>query len=156
MGSVSACRRAVQGGIVVVALTIVVLFSARLARSAADIKGTDKPLLDVPHRAVVHVYGEKLVAGDKLTDGPDGRPIRIMGEATLVWVDLAPDARYAHETEYLLITPRGTSVSKGQWWPVLNGKPILRGEKPAEVRFPIELNEAPERKPAAAGERGQQ
>ena len=74
-----------------------------------------------------------------------------MGEATLVWVDLAPDARYAHDTEYLLITPRGTSVSKGQWWPVLNGKPILRGEKPSEVRSPIELNEAPDKKPAASG-----
>jgi hypothetical protein len=149
MWSVNACRQAVQGGVVVVALAFVVLFSARLARSAADVN--EKPLLDVPHRAVVHVYGEKLIAGDKLTDGPDGRPIRIMGEATLVWVDLAPDARYAHDTEYLLITPRGTSISKGQWWPVLNGKPILRNEKPAEIRFPVELHEAPDAKPAGAG-----
>lgn len=120
---------------------VVLLLSGRLARSAAD-EGAPEKRLEVPHRAVVKVYGEKLTAADKLSDGDNGRPIRIPGEATLIWVDLQPGARFAHDTEYVLITPRGTSVSKGQWWPVLNGKAILREDKPAEVRFPIELNEA--------------
>ena len=65
----------------------------------------------LPHRAVVHVYPEKLTAKDTLVDGPSGKRIEIGGETTLIWVDLAPDARYAHDTEYVLITARGTQVT---------------------------------------------
>jgi hypothetical protein len=132
-------RRGIGAGVLVVVSAVVLLLAGRLARSAADDPGEKR--LEAPHRAVVKVYGEKLTPADKLSDGENGRPIRIPGEATLIWVDLQPGARFAHETEYVLITPRGTNVAKGQWWPVLNGKAILREDKPTEVRFPMELNE---------------
>jgi hypothetical protein len=140
MRSGVAYRRQIGMRILMVVCGMFLLLSGSLARSAADDAGEKR--LEVPHRAVVKVYGEKLTPADKLSDGENGRPIRIPGEATLIWVDLQPGARFAHETEYVLITPRGTSVAKGQWWPVLNGKAILREDKPAEVRFPMELNEA--------------
>jgi hypothetical protein len=82
---------------------------------------TDKHELMKP---VVHVYSEQLSAKDKLVDGPDGKVIEITSETTLVWVDLVPDARFAHDTEYLLITAEGTKVIKGQWWLVVNGQDV--------------------------------
>jgi hypothetical protein len=36
---------------------------------------------------------------------------------------------YSHDTEPVLITTHDTRVVKGGWWPTLNGKDILRGEK---------------------------
>src|SRR3954471_8384426 len=108
-------------------------FCGRAARSAEEVKA-------VPHRAVVHVCPEKLTAKDTLADGPSGKRIEIGGETTLIWVGLAPDARYAHDTEYVLITARGTQVVKGQWWPVVNGREVLRGEAKGRVEVPIEVN----------------
>ena len=90
--------------------------------------------------ANVFVYPEKLTAKDRLTDGPSGGAIEIKGETTLIWVDLLPDARFAHPTEYLLITADGTRVVKGSWRPVLNGKELFtQGTKPYKAEFPIHL-----------------
>lgn len=114
-----------------------VLLLAQQVWSADGAKGVS----EVPHKAVVHVYDQKLSGSDALTDGPNGKRIEVTGETTLLWVDLNPDARYAHDTEYILINERGSRVVKGQWWPVLNGKDILRGEKNATVAVPIELTE---------------
>lgn len=114
------------------------LMARRPAWSADDATNADK-VAEVPHKAVVHVYPQELTPRDKLVDGPSGRAIEIRAETTLIWVDLLPDARYAHATQYVLISPRGTRVVDSQWWPELNGKPILRGEPSADVRFPVEL-----------------
>src|SRR4051794_38830881 len=121
---------------------LIVVATGRPAWSADDAKEADQGT-EVPRKAVVHAYPHKLTPRDKLTDGPNGRVIEITAETTLIWVDLHPDARYAHDTQYVLISPRGTRVVDGQWWPVLNGKPVLRGERPADVRFPVELAESP-------------
>lgn len=114
-----------------------VLLAGRPVRSADGAKGVS----DVPLKAVVHVCSQKLSGSDTLTDGPSGKRVEVTGETTLIWVDLSPDARYAHDTEYVLIDAHGSRVVKGQWWPVLNGKDILRGEKSATVTAPIELTE---------------
>ena len=120
-----------------------VLLAGQSVRSADEAtKGSNvNEVKDAPRTAVVHVHPAKLTAKDVLTDGPTGKRIEITGETTLVWVDLHPDGRYAHDTEYVLIGPRGSRVIKGQWWPVLNGTDILRGEKPAAVPFPITVSE---------------
>ena len=123
-------------------LTIVTLILA--ATCLAFFAGVARPADDVkvaPRRVVVHVYPEPIQPRDLLLDGPNGKRIDVGAPATLIWVDLMPDARYAHDTEYVLITGRGTRVVKGQWWPNLNGKDILRGQAAERVRVPIEVGE---------------
>jgi hypothetical protein len=108
------------GWVMVVALCLSVLTGRALSTEKTTIDRT-KP--------VVHIYPEKLSSKDKLHDGPDGKIIEIDAETTLIWVDLLPAARFAHDTEYLLVTAKGTKIIKGQWWPVLNGKPLMRGDE---------------------------
>lgn len=96
-----------------------------------------------PSKAKVYVYPEKLTAKDKLSFGPGTEQkeiILIKGESTLVYVDLAPDARFAHATQCILISAEGARVIKGNWWLVLNGKGLFRDEKDFKVDFPINLS----------------
>ena len=92
-----------------------------------------------PTGAHVFVHPEKLTAKDVLSFGEKGERIEIKGETTLVYVDLAPDARFAHPTECVLISTEGTKVVKGTWWLALNGKPLFRDGKDYKVGFPVEL-----------------
>lgn len=90
--------------------------------------------------AEVFVYPEKLTAKDKLSFGEKGERIEIKGDTTLVWVDLAPGARYGHPTECVLISAEGTKVVKGDWWLVLNGKSLFRDGKPYKAEMPLKLS----------------
>lgn len=86
--------------------------------------------------AKVFVHAVPLYPADQLTDGDTGEAIAIKETTTLVWVDLYPNARYAHPTQYVLISPAGTRVIDGSWWPVLNGKPLFRDAKTASADVP--------------------
>ena len=90
-------------------------------------------------KAQVFVHSEILTERDKLSDGANKTPIEIKGETTLIWVDLMPEARFAHPTEYILISGEGTRIVQGQWWPHLNGKDLFRDGKSSKVEFPITL-----------------
>lgn len=97
----------------------------------------DKPLIagggrTTPSPINVYSYSYELTPADKLMDGD--RPLPITDNTLLVWVDFQPDAKFAHNTAYLLISPAGVRVERGQWWPELNGKRILYG-----VRNPTAL-----------------
>jgi hypothetical protein len=97
-----------------------------------------------PSKAKVYVYPEKLTAKDKLSFGPgteQKEAIPIKGDSTLVYVDLAPDARFAHPTQCILISAEGAQVIKGNWWLVLNGKDLFRDGKDFKVDFPMNLSE---------------
>ena len=74
----------------------------------------------------VHFYPQTLVPRDILTDGPDGRAIRITADTFLVWVDLAPEMFFEHETCYILISKNRIRIKKGRWWPVLNRKRLFK------------------------------
>jgi uncharacterized Zn-binding protein involved in type VI secretion len=108
---------------------------------------TSSPLATEPDKsptskAKVYVYPEKLTAKDKLSFGPgeeEKKTIPIKGETTLIYVDLMPDARFAHPTQCILISSDGVKVHKGDWWLILNGKPLFRNGKDFKVGFPIEL-----------------
>lgn len=94
-------------------------------------------------KAQVYVHPKKLTAEDKLSFGPDSDQkllIPIKGETTLVYIDLAPDARFAHPTQCVLISADGTCVMNGNWWLVLNGNPLFREAKISQVGFPINLS----------------
>lgn len=96
-----------------------------------------------PSKAKVYVYPQKLTAKDKLSFGPgeeQTKTIPIKGETTLIYVDLMPDARFGHATQCILISPDGAKVYKGDWWLILNGKPLFRDGKDFKVEFPIELS----------------
>jgi hypothetical protein len=57
-----------------------------------------------------------------------------------VWVDPAPDARSARDTEYVLVSAAGARVVRGKWGPVLNGRELFTaGAKPCAVGFPVQL-----------------
>jgi hypothetical protein len=111
---------------------------ALLMSQSTPAKGDKEEPADV----AVYVYPHKLAPKDKLVDGPDkvGKAIDLDGETTLVWVDLATAAKFAHRTEYVLISPKGTRVVKGNWWPVLNGKELFRDGKKTSVDFPMGLS----------------
>ena len=94
-------------------------------------------------KAQVYVYPEKLTAKDKLSFGPGNDQkglIPIKGETTLIYVDLAPDARFAHPTQCILISADGTRVIEGRWWLVLNGKSLFHDGKAVSVNFPVNLS----------------
>jgi hypothetical protein len=90
----------------------------------------------------VFIYPYELVPGDKLEDGPVGNAtsFAVKSETLLVWMDLLPEAKFAHPTRYVLISASGIIVEDGQWWPVLNGRPILRRVNTAGVRGPVVLS----------------
>jgi uncharacterized Zn-binding protein involved in type VI secretion len=94
-------------------------------------------------KAKVYVYPEKLTAKDKLSFGPSEeqtKTIPIKGETTLIFVDLMPDARFAHPTQCILVSSAGAKVYRGDWWLILNGKPIFRDGKAFQLSFPMELS----------------
>jgi hypothetical protein len=73
----------------------------------------------------VHVCPQELIAGDLLADGED-TIMEVATDTLLVWIDLVPTAFFAHPTRYVLITADGDiRVLEGQWWPTVNGKPVL-------------------------------
>ena len=77
----------------------------------------------------VYLYPHHLASDDALTDGDTEKLIRLEENTLLIWVDLEPELRFTHTTAYVLISPEGTRVEKGSWWPVLNGRKILHGAK---------------------------
>lgn len=88
----------------------------------------------------VYTYPYELTPNDKLTDGKDGSPFKITGKTQLIWVDLHPEMKFVHDTEYIFISAVGAWVEKGQWWPELNGRRILYGEcNPIAVLSPFKL-----------------
>ena len=106
--------------------------------SAQDLRAQGE-LDTIPPRTNVFVYPDKLTEKDKLVDGPGDNVIEIKADTTLIWVDLMPDFRFAHPTEYVLISPLGTQIVRGNWWPVLNGKHLFRDVKNYNVDFPLSL-----------------
>jgi hypothetical protein len=88
----------------------------------------------------IYICPHELTPEDRLVDGPDGKEFKITDDTLLIWVDLHPDARFAHPTVYVLISAAGTQVEEGKWWPVLNGKRILYGSRnKLAVISPFEL-----------------
>ncbi len=125
-------------GLAVIAICCLVVIAVQPLSGQGD-KGEKGP----PSKAKVYVYPKKVTAKDKLAFGPgkDGKEIPIKAESTLIYVDLAPDARFAHGTQCILISTEGAQVTKGNWWLVLNGEPLFRGEeKEYKVDFPIDLS----------------
>jgi hypothetical protein len=112
-----------------------------LSRGASPL--TAEPGGGPPSNAEVYVYPEKLTPKDKLSFGPGNeqkKTIPIKRESTLIYVDLAPDARFAHPTQCILISTDGARVVNGNWWLILNGKPLFRDAKAFKVDFPIKLS----------------
>jgi hypothetical protein len=106
------------------AAAFALLFCSTLVSAETALGGPD-PVQD--RDIEVYVYPHVLTPDDRLTDGRWGWPIPIKDNSLLVWVDMQPLADFAHHTEYVLISGE-TTVFRGQWTPVLNGKPILYGE----------------------------
>jgi uncharacterized Zn-binding protein involved in type VI secretion len=89
-------------------------------------------------KANVFLYPKTLTKEDKLK-GADSE-IEIKSDTTFIWIDLAPDARFGHPTEFIFISAEGTKVVKGSSWPVLNGKDLFRDGKDYQVAFPVKLS----------------
>ena len=80
-------------------------------------------------RITVHVYPHQLTSRDQLTDGPLEKLYSLYDNCLLIWVDLLPDAFFAHPTAYILISKQNIRVEHGNWWPELNGSRILYGQE---------------------------
>jgi hypothetical protein len=86
----------------------------------------------------IYIYPQALTPEDTLTDGNHGKKLDITENTLLIWVDFAPPADFAHPTAYVLISATGIRIEEGEWWPVLNGEPILYGEQDM-VMSPLKL-----------------
>jgi hypothetical protein len=106
----------------------------------------DKPIIANGDRTMashinVYSYPYELTPADKLMDGDT--PLPMTDNTLLVWVDFQPEAKFAHNTAYLLISPVGIQVQVGQWWPELNGKRILYGARnPTALLSPLVVESA--------------
>ncbi len=89
---------------------------------------------------LVHIHPKEIGPEDVLTDGDqqDARRFEIAEPTILVWIDLHPDARFAHDTRYILLSASSLRTEAGMWWPVLNGERILYGGQ-GEIEVPLEL-----------------
>ena len=77
----------------------------------------------------VHFLPEELTKKDKLTDGPKEKLLRLENNTFFIWIDLMPGAKFVHPTLYLFISKGQVWYEKGEWWPELNGKRILYGNR---------------------------
>lgn len=85
---------------------------------------------------LVYTYEKLLPPGAPLMDG-DVKKFKIDEYTWFTWVDLMPEAKFAHDTVYIFVTADGKVYTEpGQWWPELAGEIILYGWKPWELRFP--------------------
>jgi len=73
----------------------------------------------------VYIFPHELNSNDVIADGPSGNIFRLLNNTLFIWVDFAPNAKYAHDTAYILLAKRRSRVEKGSWWPILNNKVIL-------------------------------
>ena len=80
-------------------------------------------------KIAIHVYPHELTSRDKLSDGPQGESFKIYNNSQLIWIDFLPGAFFAHPTAYILISKDNIRVENGNWWPELNGRKILYGQK---------------------------
>lgn len=90
-----------------------------------------------------YIYPFQLTKRDVLRDGPAGvgsHVFKLQGKTMLIWVDLMPQARFAHPTAYVLVSDGNVHVEKGAWWPVLNDKQILYGQNPIMIPSPFDIN----------------
>jgi hypothetical protein len=83
----------------------------------------------IDEKIIIHIYPHELTSQDRLIDGPTDRLFRKEDNCLLVWVDLLPEAFFAHPTAYIMISRESIRADHGNWWPVLNGKRILYGER---------------------------
>ncbi|UCE42647.1 MAG: hypothetical protein JSV17_06745 [Candidatus Aminicenantes bacterium] len=83
----------------------------------------------IDERIDIHVYPHELTSQDQLTDGPAEQLFKIDDNCLLIWIDLLPAAYFAHPTAYILISKESIRAEHGNWWPMLNSKRILYGER---------------------------
>jgi hypothetical protein len=83
----------------------------------------------IEKKIIIHIYPHQLTSQDKLADGPAEQLFKIDDNCLLVWVDLLPEAYFAHPTAYILISREHIRAEYGNWWPILNGRRILYGEQ---------------------------
>lgn len=83
----------------------------------------------IDEKIAIHVYPHELTSRDRLIDGPQERMFKIYDNCLLIWVDFLPGAFFSHPTAYILVSRDDILVEQGNWWPILNGKKILYGQK---------------------------
>lgn len=79
---------------------------------------------------IAYLYPVELKQGDVLSDGKHGPSFKIQSDTLFIWVDLMPDADFAHPTKYIFIRDHDKQpivVHDGEWWPYLNGQQVLYG-----------------------------
>ena len=98
----------------------------------AFISPFDLPLIStdgfIDEKISIHIYPHELTSRDQLSDGPSENLFKIQDNCLLVWVDFLPSAFFAHPTAYILISKESILAKHGNWWPMLNGNPILYGQ----------------------------
>lgn len=134
---VTACRHLAKPAVSAVCFLAAVLLASTTPDSLdAKVQGQA-----VKKHAQVFIHSQLLGAEDTLlTHGKNSKPIELKPNTTLIWVDQHPNVRFGHSTEYILVSPAGTEVVKGSWWPILNGKDLFRDGKTNKVEFPLALN----------------
>lgn len=83
----------------------------------------------IDEKIAIHVYPHELTSQDQLTDGPYEELFNLYDNCLLIWVDFFPGLFFTHPTAYILVSKENIRAEDGNWWPELNGKEILYGQK---------------------------
>lgn len=71
--------------------------------------------------ARLHLLPGEIHPEDQLTDGVDGKPLPILQESIVFWLDLDPKGRFHHSTQYVIIGAQGAEVVDGHERPTIRG-----------------------------------
>jgi len=89
----------------------------------------------------LYIYPEELQPNDVLTEEMTGCRFPVNQDTFFAWIDMLPQAYFAHPVTYLIIQDDGAIIiADSQWWPNLNGKTILQKDAAAySIPFPFVL-----------------
>lgn len=108
-----------------------ILFISLMVLSIPPAQSQEEPYDSLLDQSVIaYLYPLELKKGDIISDGPHGPQYKIRSDTLFIWVDLMPDADFAHPTKYIFIRDHEkwpVLVRDGEWWPYLNEHPILYG-----------------------------
>jgi len=95
----------------------------------------------------VHVIPEVVTPKDELMDGEE-TVIPIERESVVLWVDLQPEAKFVHDTRYVILDAGRGRVIDGQWWPTFGGRGKALGPALTTLpRWELDVESPPSQEP---------
>lgn len=96
--------------------------------------------------ARVHVLPRIFMPGEALSDGKEAK-IEIEEPSVVLWIDRKPEAKYVHDTRYVILGARRARVVDGRWWPEIGGRRVDTQLLPMACPQPWEIPDGRSQEP---------